>query len=99
MKLPGWILNVPPQLSSKSIVMKSLSLEWEMIVKVFKEAISSAPPTEDQNMSYIFGKEVVELKSQTYKKFAMTLLLNTYLFGENYSKVRNEVCYESKTKM
>ena len=98
MKLPGWILNLPPKLSTKSIVMESISLEWNMLVKVFKEAISRAPPAEERKLKYVFGKEVVELNTQTYKKFTMTLLLNSYLFGENYSKVRNEVCYESKTK-
>ena len=59
-------MNLPPKLSTKSIVMESISLEWNMIVKVFKEAISRAPPAEERNMKYVFGKEVVELKTQTY---------------------------------
>lgn len=97
-KLPGWLVSIPNALKNGSIVMKSISLEWELLVKVFKEAIERPPSKEtlEKNLSYCFGKEKVEMRSQTYKSFTMTYLLNHYLFGEDYEKVRNAVVYKSK---
>ena len=97
-KLPGWLVSIPNALKDSSIVMKSISLEWELLVKVFKEAIERPPSKEtlEKNLSYCFGKERVLMRSQTYKSFTMTYLLNHYLFGEDYEKVRNAVVYKSK---
>ena len=94
-KLPGWVMNLPKNIT-KSVVMKSISLEWELLVKAFKEAVEREPPKEQKNVTYQFGNETVTMKSQTYKKFTMTLLLKVYLFGEDYEKVRSEVVYQSK---
>ena len=97
-KLPGWLVSIPKELKDSSIVMKLISLEWELLGKVFKEAIERPPSKEtlEKNLSYRFGKETVQLRSQTYKSFSMTYLLNHYLFGEDYGKVRNAVVYKSK---
>ena len=94
-KLPGWVMNLPKKITN-SVVMKSISLEWELLVKAFKEAVEREPPKEQKNVTYQFGNETVTMKSQTYKKFTMTLLLKVYLFGEDYEKVRSEVVYQSK---
>ena len=42
-KLPGWIVKMPSKILNAEVVMKSLSLEWEGIVKVLKEAIERKP--------------------------------------------------------
>ena len=85
-KLPGWLVTIPKGLKDSSIVIKSISLEWELLVKVFKEAIERPPSKEtlEKNLTYRFGKERVHIRSQTYKAFTMTYLLNHYLFGEDY---------------
>ena len=97
-KLPGWIIGLPKEVENLNAVKKSLSLEWELIVKTFKEAIQRVPTknNSDKELSYRFAKETVKLQSQTYKTFCMTYLMRLYLFGEDYSKVSNEVCYQSK---
>ena len=45
-KLPGWLVLIPNALKDSSIVMKSISLDWELLVKVFKEAIERPPSKE-----------------------------------------------------
>ena len=99
-KLPGWLVSIPPQISNVNVVMESISLEWEALRKVFKEAIERAPAKNglipQSNLIYTFGSERVEMKSQTYKTFSITLLLKYYLFGEDFDKVRNEVRKQTK---
>ena len=62
--------------------MKSISLEWELLVKAFKEAVEREPPKEQKNVTYQFGNETVMMNSQTYKKFTMTLLLKVYCLAK-----------------
>ena len=96
-KLSGWLVTIPPKIANVNVVMESISLEWEKLRKMFKNAIERpSKRTITDPIFYKFGSERVELRSQTYKKFDMTLLLRNYLFGEDFCKVRNEVIKQTK---
>lgn len=96
-KLPGWLVTIPPKIANINVVMESILLEWEKLRKMFKNAIERpSKRTITDPIFYKYGSERVELKTQTYKKFDMTLLLRNYLFGEDFCKVRNEVIKETK---
>ena len=68
-------------------VMSSMTYDWAEIVKAMRNSIVRAPKKGLSLKSYVFAKERVVLQSQTYRQVYFNLLLQKYLFGNNYNKI------------
>ena len=99
--IPG-ILTQPPNqysmLSFYSSVFRSMAIEWEQIVGIFRRMILFPRPRNDLlTKSYKFGTENVVVGNQIYRCFRLSHLIVLTLFGPEFSKVE-KYCLISRTK-
>ena len=78
-------------------VMKSLSIEWGKIVKVFRSAICRTPRVDDSNMIRKIGGERVVMKHQIFRQTTLSTLMRVIMFGEDMRTVfvGNEVIHRT----
>ena len=97
--IPGRLYSLPPQVRNNLLdnVLYSMTLEWEQLVKVFKNIITHPPKRKTSQCTLYFGREKVRMRSQAYRDLFLNLLLRTTLFGVDYHKMHgHEVIYKSK---
>ena len=99
-KLPGKFMQVPWTGHTNSVedrLLQSLSFEWNLVVKFFKNCITRDPRKAVRSMIYTFGKEKVHILSQTYREYTMSYLMETTIFGHNLCLLKKKEII-SKTK-
>ena len=65
-------------------IVRSLSIEWDNIFKIFKWCIMRKPKASLACREYWFGNEQVTLHSQSFRTFTIPLLLRLCIFGKEY---------------
>lgn len=88
-KLPGKFVNIPINIKDKlhNHVMDSLTYEWESLIKVLKNSITSAPKRILAIKKYKFGHELVTLHSQSYRDIKLSYILELTIFGQGYNNL------------
>ena len=78
-------------------VRQSLQSDWLFVVKKLRAMITKKPQKHLASMHYNFGKERVELHSQSFASFQLNYLICLCMFGKDLSKVKkSELVYQSK---
>ena len=102
-KLPGKFLGIPwkADKSKNNIeekVLQSLSYDWDVVVSFFKNCITRTPKKLISSMIYTFGKEKVQVGSQTYRDFRISYLIELAIFGRDCSLMDSskEIILKSK---
>ena len=103
-KVPGMFLVVPPSITRGNNmnikIMESLSYEWDQIVGFFKNCIMRDPKRSTSSMTYMFGREKVEILSQTYREIRFSFLLENIIFGNNLRNMqKKEIILRTKKQV
>ena len=104
----GKITSLPSSLEDQQLnktIMDSLTMEWINMAKMLKTAImsncigSSIIATSEKR--YKFGREKIELKSQSYRSFFLTKLMQVTIFGSPlFSNLfSHEIVYRTKKEV
>ena len=98
--VPGRLNNIT---GSRTIIEKQMIeavyLDWKNLCRKFRASIKNTPRKELSSMKYFFGKEEVQIYSQTYRHFVISALVRFRLFGEKCEKVARFVVMESKKRV
>ena len=71
---------------------EAIFLDWKYLSKRIQSSIKNRGRNDViAAKTYMFGKEEVQIQSQTYRKLALSTLLRYQLFGKVYEKVANYV--------
>ena len=97
-KLPGKFVNIPINIKDKlhNHVMDSLTYEWESLIKVLKNSITSAPKRILAIKKYKFGHELVTLHSQSYRDIKLSYILELTIFGQGYNNLLKKEIIKKK---
>lgn len=97
--IPGRFYHIPNKLRHNLMphVLQEISLDWEHMVQVLKNAITRPPKRGLSKDTVMFGKERVVMWSQAYRSTFLSLLLKYTLFGVKERRItKKEVIYKSK---
>ena len=88
MILPGSSKKIPPPIFVDGIdenVRHSLQSDWLFVRKKLRSMIVKKPQAHLASMTYKFGKERVQIKSQSFASFQLNHLINLCIFGKDYN--------------
>ena len=99
MILPGSFKKIPPPIFVDGIdenVRHSLQSDWLFVMKKLRSMIVKKPQAHLASMTYKFGKERVQIKSQSFASFQLNYLINLCIFGKDYNLLsKSELVYQS----
>ena len=77
-------------------VRHSLQSDWLFVMKKLRSMIVKKPQAHLASMTYKFGKERVQIKSQSFASFQLNYLINLCIFGKDYNLLsKSELVYQS----
>ena len=101
--IPGVLMEPPNHLSLSSFassVYRSMAMEWEQVVSLFRRAIVHQKARTTDNLctnTYVFGDERVTLGSQVLRSFKLSQIISLTIFGPDFIKLHPS-CVIKRTK-
>ena len=71
-------------------IIESLTLEWRRFIGILRSAIVQKPRTRISQSEVCFQKERVKIRSHSYLTFDTSSLLQLFIFGKGFSKLKNQ---------
>ena len=87
--IPGE-LNSLPEIFSPAVILQSVNLEIVELQRIFRSAILWQPKRDASKYALLFSTERVEMVTQTFCCFQISLLMQHYIFGPNFSYLQED---------
>ena len=81
-------LNSLPEILSPAVILRSVNLEIAELQGIFRSAILRQPKRDVSEHIRMFATERVQMATQTFRSFQMSLLLQLLIFGPNLSYLK-----------
>ena len=85
--IPGE-LNSLPEILSPAVILRSVNMEIAELQVIFRSAILRQPKRDVSEHIRMFATERVQMATQTFRSFQMSLLLQLIIFGPNLSYLK-----------
>ena len=80
-------------------MIQAMYLDWKIICMKIQQSIKTKPRNEQSNMIVHFGEKRVVIRSQTYCRMVLSLLIQFQLFGKEFVKIQAYVIMKSKKRV
>ena len=87
--IPGELKSLP-EIFTDCNILRSINLEIDQLQKNFRSAILWQPNWDVSKYVHVFATERVKMATQTFRSFTMSLLLQLFIFGPDFSKLEDD---------
>lgn len=77
-----------PEILSPAVILRSVNIEIMELQRIFRSAILRQPKRDVSEHIRMFATERVQMATQTFRSFQMSLLLQLIIFGPNLSYLK-----------